>query len=40
MSTYEVLFLILTSAGLMLDIIGTLIALLSVIIVILMNKRK
>ena len=40
MSTYEVLFLMLTSAGLVLNMFHTLIALLSLIIVILMDKRK
>ncbi|USF30364.1 hypothetical protein [Clostridium sp. MD294] len=40
MSTYEVLFLMLTSTELMLNMFNTLIALLSLIIVILMDKRK
>jgi len=40
MSTYEVLFLMLTSAGLVLNMFNTLIALLYLIIVILMDKRK
>lgn len=40
MSTYEVLFLMLTSVGLVLNMCNTLIALLSLIITIWMIKRK